>query len=416
MTKIKLALLGLGTVGSGVLTLLEKNKSKIEAVSHCQIEVTKALVRYPHKHQEWSGKLELVTDAAKIMTDPEIQIVLEVMGGLHPAKEYIKDALLAGKSVVTANKDLMAEDGPELCHLAAQKGVSLRYEASVAGGIPILNALSTGFASDEITQVAGIVNGTTNFILTQMAKQGQDLQTALRQAQKLGFAEADPTNDLSGKDAAYKMIILSRFAFGSDLKLGEFDYQGIKQIDSFDVQEAGRLGYVIKLIGLARKIDSHLFVTVAPMLVKDKSRLGQTENEKNGLALRSLAVGESFFYGPGAGSLPTANSVVSDLIAEISQPPHAFNPFGQQMELASPTEVKDHFYLSLKLQKSCFLSQLAPILRENQVNLLASHQNKDHLVLITDLITNEQLLKVKKAVSDEGLRMQAYRILSERGV
>lgn len=412
MTKVKLALLGLGTVGSGVLTLLKKNKGKIEAVSHCQIEVTKALVRDPRKHQLWSQQVKLVTDVQKIIADPEIKIVVEVMGGLHPAQEYIKAALLAGKSVVTANKDLMAVAGPELCQLAVQKGVSLRYEASVAGGIPILNTLSTSFAGDEITQVAGIVNGTTNFILTHMAKEKQDLQFALKQAQKMGFAEADPTNDLSGKDAAYKMIILSRFAFGSDLKLGEFDYEGIKRVNPFDVQEAAGLGYTIKLIGLARIIGSHLFVTVAPMLVENKSRLGQTQDEYNAIALRSLAVGESFFYGPGAGSLPTANSVVSDLIAEICRSPRAFNPYQKERQLASPAEVRDHFYLSLKLENAQFLNQVIPILVKNKVALISSHRSKNHLVLMTALMTDSQLLKVKKALQNKDVKLQAYRILS----
>lgn len=409
MAIVKVALLGLGTVGSGVLTLLNKDKNKIAAVTHCSLVVTKALVRNPRKHERWAKQLKLVTNAAEILNDPEIKIVIEVMGGLHPAKEYIAQALANGKNVVTANKDLLAQAGPELSHLAIQHKVSLRYEASVAGGIPILNALSTGFVGDEITQVAGIVNGTTNFILTQMAERGQNFAAALKKAQALGFAEADPSNDVSGRDAAYKMIILSRFAFGTNLELNTFHYQGITQIQAFDVQEARHLGYVIKLIGLGQKIHDHLFVTVAPMLVKENSRLAQIKNEVNALSVRSLALGQSFFAGPGAGSLPTASSVLNDLAAELVNKPRPFNPYQHQLELASAAEVKAHFYLSFVLNKG--QDRLLQFLFKNKIELIYGQQKEDHLVLLTALTSEQQIRNLQKAGQEEGFNLFAYRIL-----
>ncbi|MCH3904580.1 MAG: homoserine dehydrogenase [Lactobacillus sp.] len=411
----KVALLGLGTVGSGVLQILINNQAKIVQNAGCQLVPVKALVRNPAKHKEAARQIKLVTDFDEILHDPEIELVVEVMGGLHPAKEFISQLLQAKKSVITANKDLIASCGPELVKLAEENQVALRYEASVAGGIPILNALTHGFAGDEITQVAGIVNGTTNYILTQMSQQHMSFASALEQAQKLGFAEADPTNDVTGKDAAFKMVILSKFAFGTDIKVTDFHYEGIQKLQSFDVEQAAQLGYTIKLLGISRKIGAQLFVEVAPALVPANSQLAQVDNEYNAVAVQSEAAGTSLFYGPGAGSLPTANSVVSDLIA-ASRTQQPFNLYNCQLSLAAPSSVIDPYYVSMIVPVTT-----APAI----VSLLAQHQIKaadvqavddqagHHLVIQTEPVAQQSLVNFKQAAEQVGAQVTTYRILAE---
>ena len=238
MREIKVGLLGLGTVGSGVLKMIQENGDKITNVTGQRITVKTALVRNPAKHEAVADSVTLTTDFAEILNDEEIDIAVELLGGLHPAEEYITALLKQHKHVVTANKDLIAAVGPRLAQLAHDNHCDLMYEASVAGGIPILRTIANSFSADQILEVKGIVNGTTNYILTQMAKQGLDYDTALKQAQALGFAEADPTNDVKGKDAAFKMVILSHFAFGTEVAVDELEIVGIDQLTKEDVAQA----------------------------------------------------------------------------------------------------------------------------------------------------------------------------------
>lgn len=411
MKTVKIGLLGLGTVGSGVFKILQTQADKIARIAGCRLQATKALVRNPGKHQDLAQKVELVTDPEQILQDPGISIVAELMGGLHPAAEYLQQAIAAGKNVVTANKDLLATAGLPLIKLAQDKGVSLRYEASVAGAIPILNVLSQNFAGDQIQEITGIVNGTTNYILTQMSEQGADFEQALKKAQDLGFAEADPTNDVSGKDAAYKMIILTRFAFGTDLQLRDFHYDGIQAVRTADVQAAKTWGYVIKLIGLSRQVGSGLFVEVAPCLVKKDSRLGQIRNADNGLAVHSWAVGTSFFAGPGAGSLPTANSVVSDLIAEASGQAggHSFNRYRRQLGKADLAKVFDPYYLLIKSHDAAVVKRL---LRGQQLDLQKMQPAQDGLAVLTKKASRQQIFNLEAEAQAEGLKiMTADKVL-----
>ncbi len=422
MQNIKVGILGLGTVGSGVLKILAKNQKKISNITKRKVIITKALIRNPQKHQDLAGKVELVTDFEKILNDPEIEIVIEVMGGLHPAEEYITRLLKAHKSVVTANKDLIASFGPRLVSLANENNVDFMYEASVAGGIPILNALSQSFSGDEIIQVAGIVNGTTNYILTQMVDQHTSFQAALKKAQELGFAEADPTNDITGKDAAYKMIILTRFAFGANLKLSDFNFYGIEDVQAFDVKQIAQLGYTLKLIGLSRKVNNHIFVEVAPTLVPEDGQLAHVKNEYNAVAVKSMAVGNSFFYGPGAGSLPTANSVVSDLMAEVNDmsmtsEAESFNKYQNHLDQADPKEVIDPYYLSLKVadQEGIILT-VSRLLVEHKIGFNQLIRVKEngiyHLILLTAKISRKQLNDFVAALENVNIDVQAaYKIL-----
>ena len=313
MNELKLGMVGLGTVGSGVLAMVQKHAAKISAVTGRQLVVKTVVVRNPKKHQDVANLVHLTTDLNELLDDPEIKIVVEVMGGIHPAKEVIERLLQAHKHVVTANKDLIATAGQELIDLAKRNHCDLMYEASVAGGIPILRTIANSFAADQITEVKGIVNGTTNYILTQMSQTNRSYADALKQAQELGFAEADPTNDVQGKDAGYKMAILTRFAFGTNVAVDQFKITGIDQIDQVDVQQASAFGYTLKLVGVARLVDQGIFVEVAPALVNVHHPLAQINNENNAVMVTGKAVGDTLFYGPGAGGLPTANSVLSDI-------------------------------------------------------------------------------------------------------
>ena len=273
------------------------------------------MVRNIDKYRSLYPDLNLTTNFEQISQDQDIKVVIEVMGGLHPAKEYVSELLKQGRTVITANKDLVASFGPELMAIANEHQGRLFYEASVAGGIPILRILNQNYVGDQIKQISGIVNGTSNYILTQMADNNWSYEQALSEAQKLGFAEADPTNDVSGKDAAYKLIILGRLAFGINLKLDQIKMMGITEIDKKELAVIKKFGYTLKLIAKLETQNSTYYPVVMPMLVSENSMLGQTKNEFNGIEIESYAIGKSFYYGPGAGKLPTANSVINDLVA-----------------------------------------------------------------------------------------------------
>lgn len=291
---IKIALLGLGTVGSGVLKIIKNNQKKIKQTSGEEIVIKKALVRNLKKHQNVAKEVELTTNFDDILHDAEIKIVVELMGGLHPAKEYISDALNAGKNVVTANKDLMATFGSEFIALAAKNKCDLMYDASVVGGIPILRTLSTSYASDKISEIQGIINGTTNYILSQMGEKGLSYDEALKNAPKLGFVEADPTNDVTGKDAAYNIVILSKFAFSTKISINDFTIKGINHLQKFDIEQAQAMGYVIKLIGIAKNIAGKLFVKVAPCLLPNNAIMAHIKNELKLCKLRVKVLAQRF--------------------------------------------------------------------------------------------------------------------------
>lgn len=255
--QLRIGILGFGTVGSGVLRILKNHEPKLNQVTGTTLKVKKVLVRDLKKQRgSIADGVELTMDADEIINDPEIDIVVEVMGSIDQAKEYIKKALTAGKHVVTANKDLIALHGNELVALAKEYNCDLYYEASVAGGIPILRTIVDSLASDEIQKVFGIVNGTTNFILSQMTNEGKSYSEALKEAQELGFAESDPTNDVDGIDAARKMVILTRLAFGMNVELDQIETKGIRDLQQEDIKMAERLGYKIKLIGSAIQSES----------------------------------------------------------------------------------------------------------------------------------------------------------------
>lgn len=282
----------------------------------CPVTIKKVLVKDIDKKRDADLPKEvLTTEVYDVIDDPEVDVIIEVIGGVEQMKQYLLDALKAKKHVVTANKDLIAVYGSELLAAAKENGCDLYYEASVAGGIPILRTLEEGLSSDRITKMMGIVNGTTNFILTKMIKEKSPYEEVLKEAQDLGFAEADPTADVEGLDAARKMAILARLGFSMDVDLDDVKVKGISRITDEDISFSKRLGYTMKLIGIAQRDDNKIEVSVQPTLLPDHHPLSAVHNEFNAVYVYGEAVGETMFYGPGAGSMPTATSVVSDLVA-----------------------------------------------------------------------------------------------------
>ena len=311
---IKVALLGFGTVGGGVFELLEKRKEEMPDKIGVEVEIKKILVRDKSK-KRLGIEQEVFTDSWNdIIEDEEIQVVIEVMGGIEPARSYILEALCAGKHVVTANKDLLAEHGTELLDTAAKYGCDLMFEAAVAGGIPIIRPMKQCLAGNDISEIMGIVNGTTNFILTKMSEEGMSYQEALKKAKELGYAEADPTADVEGYDAGRKIAIMASIAFHSRVTFFDVYIEGITKITEKDIAYAKELGMRIKLLGVAKHIEEGIEVKVHPMLLSKEHPLANVADSFNAVFVHGDALDDAMFMGRGAGALPTASAVVGDLI------------------------------------------------------------------------------------------------------
>ncbi|WP_088815787.1 MULTISPECIES: homoserine dehydrogenase [Listeria] len=352
---LQVGVLGFGTVGSGVIHILEEHQEKISQVTGYNITVKTVLVRDLEKNRRYETKgFTLTTTPDDIFEDPEIAVVVEVMGSIDIAREYILRALKAKKHVVTANKDLIAIHGDELVTVAQENGCDLFYEASVAGGIPILRTIVNSLAADKIQKVMGIVNGTTNYMLTKMTTENKSYDDVLKEAQDLGFAEADPTSDVDGIDAARKMVILTRLAFGMNVRLDDVETTGIRGISPLDISTAYQLGYKVKLVGRAEEVDGSVSVDVGPVLLPRAHPLSGVNYENNAVFVTGAAVGETMFYGPGAGELPTATSVVSDLItvaknSKLGTNGNAFNSFIHETKHTPKEKVYSKYYLRLEM-------------------------------------------------------------------
>lgn len=316
--QINVGLFGLGTVGTGVVKALERHGELIRNRSGYNIRIKTICVRNLDRVREVNtAKYKVTTNSEHILNDPEINVVIEAIGGIEPARSYIKEALEKGKHVVTANKALISKYGQELFELAAEKRVNLAFEASVCGSIPIIKGIRESFVANSISSISGIVNGTTNFILTKMAHEGKSYESALEEAQHKGFAEADPSFDVGGKDAAQKIAILAMLAFNTAIDPDTVYTEGIQDIMAEDIRFAENWGYVIKLIALAKKADSNgkgIDVRVHPMLIQKKHPLASVEGELNAVYLSGDLVDGQMFYGKGAGQFPTASAVISDVI------------------------------------------------------------------------------------------------------
>ena len=353
---ISIGLLGLGTVGSGVIQIVEDHQEELVHQVGRNVKVEKVLVRDVAKARGIAvDEAALTTDVTDVIENPDIDVVIEVMGGIDTAKDYISRALKAKKHVVTANKDLIAVHGPELEATAKENGCDLFYEASVAGGIPLLRSLSDGLVSDRIHQVMGIVNGTTNYIMTKMDQEGQRYEDALQKAQELGFAEADPTADVEGLDAARKMVILARLCFFTDVELDDVEVEGISNVSLTDVDYGNKLDLTMKLIGFANRVDDEIEVTVEPTFISKNHPLTSVNDEYNAVYVNGENVGETMFYGPGAGGLPTATAVMSDVVEAMRNMLLGVNgkKFVQtrfQKKLTPATKRYSQFYLRLHVK------------------------------------------------------------------
>ena len=311
---VKVAVLGYGTIGSGVVEVLATNKETVTRNAGTEVEV-----KYVLDLRDFPGdpvEHMLVHDYQTIIDDPEVDIIVEVMGGTHPAYEYVKEALLRGKNVCTSNKALVADYGPELVKLAKEKSVNFLFEASVGGGIPIIRPILRSLNVDTFYEITGILNGTTNYILTKMYEEGGSFEDALKEAQKLGYAEADPSADVDGFDAARKIAILSGLMYGKNLNFEDLSIEGIRHITKADMDYAKFLGKKIKLLGITYNIAGEIYTEVAPHMIGPDNKLYLVDDVKNGIELKGNLLGDTMFYGAGAGKLPTASAVVSDIIDE----------------------------------------------------------------------------------------------------
>ncbi|WP_226035886.1 homoserine dehydrogenase [Aquibacillus saliphilus] len=318
MKEINVGLCGLGTVGTGVVKILKDHQEEIKYKLGCEIVVKKVLVSDINKQRDVEiDPSWLTTDPDQLVNNKDIDVIIEVMGGIENTNILLEQALRNKKHIVTANKDLMAVHGQKLLKLAKNNNCDIYYDASVAGGIPILRTLSDGLASDRIQKIMGIVNGTTNYILTKMTDEKLAFEKVLKEAQELGFAEADPTSDVEGLDAARKMTLLANLAFKMEISLDDVVVSGISDITQEDISFASSLGYTIKLIGIASISNGKVEVSVEPTLLPQDHPLALVKNEYNAVYVYGESVGETMFYGPGAGSLPTATAVVSDLMEVI---------------------------------------------------------------------------------------------------
>ena len=313
MNPVKVGICGLGTVGAGTFNVLARNKAEISARAGCDIEVTHIGARRDNPSVETTGT-QISRDIFAVAEDPSINILVELIGGTTIAKELVLKAIENGKHVVTANKALIAEHGNEIFAEADKNGVSVAFEAAVAGGIPIIKAIREGLAANKIEWLAGIINGTGNFILTEMREKGRDFADVLEEAQALGYAEADPTFDVEGIDAAHKLVILASMAFGIPLQFEKVFTEGITKVSTVDVNYAEELGYRIKHLGVARKTEAGVELRVHPTLIPEKRLIANVNGVMNAILVKGDAVGPTLYYGAGAGGEPTASSVIADIV------------------------------------------------------------------------------------------------------
>ncbi len=371
----KIGLLGLGTVGSGVYEILQRQKDTMVEKVGCDIEIAKILVRNKQKYSMTYPETLLTDRWEDILEDESIDIVVEVMGSMDIAKKYISEALQKGKHVVTANKDLIAVHGHELLQIAKQNHCDLLFEAAVAGGIPIIRPLKQCLLGNNISEVMGIINGTTNFILTKMAEEGMDFADALKLAQDLGYAEADPTADVEGHDAGRKLAIMASIAFHSPVTFDDVYTEGITKIKAKDIRYAHELGYEIKLLGIAKQSEDGIEVKVHPTMIPQQHPLAAVKDSFNAVFVHGDAVDDAMFYGRGAGSLPTGSAVVGDILdVARNMMYHCTGRIGcscyKNIPIKEMKDTESGYYIRMKLEdRAGTLAELAGVFGKNGVSI-----------------------------------------------
>ena len=388
MKPIQVGLLGIGTVGGGVFTVLDRNQEEITRRAGRGIKIrTVADLDTKRAEELVKGRAKVVNDAKLVVNDPEIDVVVELIGGYGIAKELVLAAINNGKHVVTANKALLAVHGNEIFAAAQAKGVTVNFEAAVAGGIPIIKALREGLTANRIEWIAGIINGTTNFILSEMRDKGLDFDVVLKEAQRLGYAEADPTFDIEGVDAAHKATIMSAIAFGIPMQFDKAHVEGITKLSAVDIKYAEQLGYRIKLLGITKKTKDGIELRVHPTLIPAKRLIANVEGAMNAVQVMGDAVGTTLYYGKGAGSEPTASAVIADLVdvarLQTADPEHrvphlAFQPGSMVNTSIMPMgEVTTSYYLRLRVADVAgVLADITRILADNGISIDAMLQRE----------------------------------------
>jgi len=414
MKKVKIALLGLGNVGCGVWTILKENEEEIAKRSGCKVEIAKILVRDRNKPRGVEVPEEIITtDFNDILNDDSIKIVVEVMGGIEPAREYMLQCMGKKKQIVTANKMLIATGGDELFHKADEEGVMFNYEASVAGGIPIIQAINESLTANKIEQLYGIVNGTTNFILSKMELEGSQFDDVLKEAQEKGYAEADPTSDIEGFDAQYKLAILASLAFGSKVAVDKVYREGITKITDLDMDYAKTFGMVIKLLAIVKDTDGKLELRVHPTMIPETHPLANVYDSFNAVFIKGNAVGDLMFYGRGAGSLPTGSAVVADIVSIVRSNIDFDNTNSVvknnlwNKEIMDVSQVKTKYYIRLTVvDRPGVLGDITAILGKQNVSLRSviqkgeiKNQEKVDLVLVTHTTQEDNVNKSLEEIS-----------------
>ena len=402
MKPLQVGLLGIGTVGSGTFRVLQRNREEIRRRAGRAIEIRTVADLDVARARALVGEgVPVVADARAVIADPEVDVVVELIGGYGIARTLVLEAIAAGKHVVTANKALLAVHGTEIFAAARERGVVVAFEAAVAGGIPIIKALREGLTANRIEWIAGIINGTTNFILSEMRSKGLDFDVVLKEAQRLGYAEADPTFDIEGVDAAHKATIMSAIAFGIPVQFERAHVEGITQLQATDIRYAEQLGYRIKLLGIARRRETGIELRVHPTLVPASRLIASVEGAMNAVVVQGDAVGTTLYYGKGAGSEPTASAVIADLVdlarLGTADPAHrvphlAFQPGELAATPILPIdEVVTAFYLRLRVaDQAGVLAQVTSILAAQSISIdallqreSAEGENQTDVIILT---------------------------------
>jgi homoserine dehydrogenase len=388
MKPIQVGLLGMGTVGSGTFNVLQRNQEEIKRRSGRGIEINMVADLDVAKAQALCAPhVKVVSDARQVIANPDIDIVVELIGGYGIAKALVLEAIAAGKHVVTANKALLAVHGTEIFEAARAQGVMVAFEAAVAGGIPIIKALREGLTANKIQWVAGIINGTTNFILSEMREKGLDFDVVLKEAQRLGYAETDPTFDIEGVDAAHKVTLMSALAFGIPVQFDQAYIEGITKLGAADIKYAEQLGYRIKLLGITKRTEAGIELRVHPSLVPTQRLIANVEGAMNAVMVQGDAVGTTLYYGKGAGSEPTASAVIADLVDitrlhtadPLNRVPHlAFQPDAMSnLKILPMSDVITSYYLRLRVaDEAGVLAKLTSLLADANISIDAVLQRE----------------------------------------
>jgi len=411
---VRIGIMGLGTVGSGVFEIMVKNSEQLTRRAGGPVEIKRVLVRDIRKSRrvpvapEW-----LTTDASELLDDPEIDIIVELIGcpggSVEPARSYIAEALKRGKHVVTANKEVLAKHGRELLELARERRVGLYYEAAVAGGIPIIKSIKECLVANQIQALMGIINGTTNYMLTKMAHEGGRFEEVLKEAQEMGYAEADPTSDVEGNDAAYKLAILASLAFETDVAVEEVYCEGITRVTPEDMAYADELGYVIKLLAIAKAHEDAIEARVHPTMVPKDHPLAAVNDVFNAIFVQGDAVGELMFYGRGAGKLPTGSAVVADIVEAAQNIRRGVNGWlargAGSKRILSPLEIVSSYYVHTKVVDSPgVLAQIAQAFGDNGVSIgsviqKGERQDPVSLVFVTHKVLERNMQAALKRIA-----------------